>query len=408
MQDGSIQNGCCVRRSICVALVVVFCSAIACAGETRVVESKHYRVHSDLDPDLTNDLTRRLDLMYDEYARRLSGFDAGGLKLTFNVHLFERHVDYIRFTDNRLPNSGGMFMPGKNALTAFFEKSTRTELQRTLQHEAFHQFAHTHISPNLPVWLNEGLAQVFEEGLWAGDKFYMGQVPPRRLRELRDHMKHRRLVPFDRFLNITPEDWAKEMRRGPERTNQIYTQAWAMAQFLVAGTEPTGQPLRPRLLEMLRLLHAGRDSQSVFRESFSDNVQGFQDRFVSFARAVQPTAEAVAVEQHQILADMLVDLYRQGTTFTSVSEFREHIIRGQYRMEYTQNGVRWTTDANPVVYFSSAGGNAFGSGELFFQRGSGPIQDLVCRADHSFNLRAKFHLRPDGSLDSEMLLEPVR
>ena len=63
-----------------------------------------------------------------------------------------------------MKNTGGVFMSGRNLLASFLGDLGRDSLRRTLQHEAFHQFAHTVISPDTPVWLNEGLAQVFEEG----------------------------------------------------------------------------------------------------------------------------------------------------------------------------------------------------------------------------------------------------
>ena len=48
--------------------------------------------------------------------------------------------------------AGGMFLPGRNLLAAFLEGQGRQQLRRTLQHEAFHQFAYNAISPDLPIW----------------------------------------------------------------------------------------------------------------------------------------------------------------------------------------------------------------------------------------------------------------
>ena len=78
----------------------------------------------------------------------------------------------------------GVFMPHRRLLAAFVEGVGRDGVRRTLQHEAFHQFAHETFGPNVPVWLDEGLAQVFEEAVWTGNGFVVGQVPPRRVRQL--------------------------------------------------------------------------------------------------------------------------------------------------------------------------------------------------------------------------------
>src|SRR5437763_16402672 len=116
------------------------------------------------------------------------------------VYLFQSRGDDISFPGNRIQSSGGVFMPAKHTLAAFLEGQGHDGLRRTLQHEAFHQFAFSAISPDLPIWLNEGLAQLFEEALWTGNGFMLGQVPPRRIRQMKADIDAHRLIPFKTFL----------------------------------------------------------------------------------------------------------------------------------------------------------------------------------------------------------------
>src|SRR5690349_3900844 len=106
-----------------------------------VLRSDHYRIYTDLDAALADDLSRRMDAMYDEYSRRLVDFHGGGEEKQFDVYLFNRRIDYMKFTDNRFPNTAGLFISGRDVLAAFLEGQGRDALRRTLQHEAFHQFA---------------------------------------------------------------------------------------------------------------------------------------------------------------------------------------------------------------------------------------------------------------------------
>src|SRR5881396_318874 len=143
--------------------------AHAAAGPPGVREFKtvHYHIYTDLDPILAQDLGRRLDVMYEAYASRLRQFNPRGAEVPrFEVYLFRKQSDYLKLTGERLKNTGGVFMSGRNLLASFLDGQGRDALRRTLQHEAFHQFAHALLSPDLPVWLNEGLAQVFEEAVW--------------------------------------------------------------------------------------------------------------------------------------------------------------------------------------------------------------------------------------------------
>src|SRR5438093_11038290 len=111
-----------------------------------------------------------MEQMYAQYSARWSNF-LPPQDDRFEVYLFRRRTGYLRFTGQDPKNTGGIFIPSRNLLAAFLEEQGRDGLWRTLQHEAFHQFALRAIGPQLPVWLNEGIAQIFEEGLWTGNEF---------------------------------------------------------------------------------------------------------------------------------------------------------------------------------------------------------------------------------------------
>jgi hypothetical protein len=353
--------------------------------------------------ELAEDLGRRMDAMFDEYARRLAGFNPPPMDRC-SVYLFRQRDDYARFTGERFPNSGGVFMPSRNLLAAFLEGQGRDGLRRTLQHEAFHQFAHHAIGPHLPIWLNEGLAQVFEEGIWTGRQFLVGQVPPRRLRQLHDDLGAGRLIDFRTMLAMDDRAWRANLTSRETATLQ-YNQAWAMAHFLIYATDDAGQPrYRQRLLHLLRLSANGQGGEAAFVEAFSDNIAGFQDRFGEWARRLSATREATYIENQSILADLLVMLDGKDKRFADVAAFRNFVMTGGYRVQYTKGNLQWTTD-DPAVYFRDAAGRPMGSADLFFQpRAGAPLPDLVCRAD-SLLLRTRF-FRAGDRTDYEVLAEP--
>src|SRR5687768_13152126 len=166
------------RPLLALYVVVLALASAPFAGAAGLTtrDTRHYRLHTDLDPDFAADLATRMDAMYDEYARRLSAFQPGNDVPRLEVYLFRTQAEYLRFTGEKLQNTGGVYIPRRNLLAAFLEGQGRDGLRRTLQHEAFHQFAYNVISPNLPVWLNEGMAQLFEEAVWDGQSFWLGNV----------------------------------------------------------------------------------------------------------------------------------------------------------------------------------------------------------------------------------------
>ncbi len=303
-------------------------------------------------------------------------------------------------------------MPQRNALAAFLEGQGRDALRRTLQHEAFHQFAYSAINPDLPPWLNEGLATVFEEGIFMGRSFSLGQVPPRRVRQLNADIAHKRLIRFDTMMKMSLEDWGKALAADgqPIRGATQYNQAWAMCHFLIFSG-PVNQPTyRKRFLDLLSRIHGGTDATDAFNECFSNNILGFQQRFLEYTQTLRPTNEAAMMERQDILADMLIALDGRGQRFNAVKEFKDALAAGGYRMQYQKGDVRWNSDPDPRTYFNNLDGTPLEGDQMYFEPRTGAaIADLVLHAPGQIKLRTRFHDAPEHRIEHEVLVdEPAR
>ena len=386
-------------------------AATADAPALPVRQTLHYVLHTDLADDLADDLSRRLDTMFDEYARRLAEFGPASVPRQ-DVYVFARKIDYMKFVGDRLPNTGGMFLPSRGCLAAYLEGQGRDALRRTLQHEAFHQFAHATISPNLPVWINEGMAQVFEEGIYTGRRFIVEQVPARRLRQLKDDMDHKRLMPFEPFMAVDHGAWALTMRDRDKGATQ-YNQAWAMVHFLVYATDArTRRPMfRERFFAMLQQVKQGIGADAAFRANFGANFAAFQSCFVEYARGLTPTPQATYVENAEVLSDLLTEMFNvENRRFTSLADFRTRLERGRYQLQYSKGAMRWTSDPNVGVYFRDAEGRELPATMCgLIPNPLAPLPDLILRPpsnDPSMQLeyRARFFLNADGKADREIVV----
>lgn len=387
--------------SLCFVLPLWITSSSA--AQMRTLTSRYYEIHTDLDTKLAEDLARRMDVMHAEYSARLSAFGKGEEK--FTVYIFAKKKDYENLTDNRFPNSGGVYLRNRKLLAAFLEGQGRDGLRRTLQHEAFHQFAERVIGNNIPIWLNEGMAQVFEEGIWTGQQFKIEQASPRKMRQLKQDMAAQRMVPFQRFLSLTEKEWAGNMPQAQTAAAQ-YTQAWAMTHFLVFAKDQAGQyQYRNRLISMLKMLNNGTRPNDAFVRSFSDNFEGFEDRFLEYARALQPSQEAIYVEYQTILADMLVMAASQGQRFSDGESFRAFLSDGGMRLRYSKGDVQWSTNTDPSAYLRDSAGRAMTAEQFFFSpHGGAPLPDMICRPIPGLQFRTIFHDAPD-KIDHETIVE---
>jgi len=173
-------------------------------------ESRYYVIHTDLDPDDAREAYVRMDAMAEEYHRRTKGFGRT-IRRKLPFYLFRTREDY--YLAGGKIGSAGMFVvhPRESKLMAFAGKKLSPYTWHVIQHEAFHQFAFAAISHRLPVWVNEGLAEYFGHGIFTGDDFITGIVPPGRLERLKDAIKSEKLKPFRKIMSLSHLEWSVSM-----------------------------------------------------------------------------------------------------------------------------------------------------------------------------------------------------
>ena len=330
-------------------MVVALAPSITQAATLRTITTQHYRIETDLDPELAVDCARRMDAMYDEYARRFSGVADLHDAPLFQVYLYQKRGEYLHRVGVEFQNTGGIFAPSQQYLAAFLDGQRRDSLRQTLQHEAFHQFIDKALPNNMPVWLNEGLAQIFEEGMWTGRQFWIGQVPPRRVRLLHAGLKSGRLLDFKALASLSPDKWAQTVAGDRLRAADRYNQAWVTVYFLMHAKDASGQEIyRPRLFKLLQLLHDGTDGVEAFNQIFPD-APLVQADFLLYAAALKPTVEATLIERQNVLADLIGCLHEHEAMPADVAELRDVLARGKYRVRYVQDGIDWESDANVLT-----------------------------------------------------------
>ena len=147
-----------------------------------------------------------------------------------------------------------------------FQEATRLLFQR-LYHEAFHayvgNFVYSPESQELPRWLNEGLAQIFETALFEGDELRIGHADPERLKRAQAALTARELVPLGDLLRSTSRQFLVAHAGDKLTSDRYYLTAWALASYL-AFEGKASDPLGPRHLRPGHLSQ-GRCSGSVLR-----------------------------------------------------------------------------------------------------------------------------------------------
>jgi hypothetical protein len=185
---------------------------------------------------------------------------------------------------------------------------------QTVQHEGFHQFAHQTISRKMPVWLDEGLAEYFEHGIWTGDGFVTGVIPPVRLKRIKKLIAEQKVRAFEEMLEMTRLEWNAAILKAN------YDQAWSMVHFLIQGE---GGKYQQGFAEFVNDIADYRPWKMAFKRRFGSDLQGFQRRYSSWWSSLpeDPTGERYDLAVAQTLTSYLGRAHAQRQVFSDAGAF---------------------------------------------------------------------------------------
>jgi hypothetical protein len=115
------------------------------------------------------------------------------------------------------------------------DEATRALMQR-LYHESFHAYVGTFVYPageaEMPRWLNEGLAQIFETAVFEADEVRIGHADPDRLKRAKEALSADTLVPLKELLRSGPKQFLVVHSSDKETSDRYYLTSWALASYL--------------------------------------------------------------------------------------------------------------------------------------------------------------------------------
>lgn len=328
--------------------------AAAQPRDLNTFESRAYKIHTNLTRAEALEYGVHMDLIYREYDRRfavLRGDDRGKQ----NLYLLRTREDYVRAMASfgiRAEASGGMFFwgPGVSGLATWVEGLSRDQVYSTLQHEGFHQFAHSKLGRRLPLWVNEGLAEYFGAAIVVKGDVRLGIVDGERVDRIVGALEADRAMGFDELLGIESEQWHSNMLTGSPKGHLQYDQSWAIVHFLIHGDRGRYQKA---FGEYLMLISRGRAHEQAFTRTFGDNNELFAQRWLKFIREVEPDAYSTALKRLQFLGTGLQFLKEQQPDQppADLAALRSALREREYKMTWITEAGQQSIDAkNDALY----------------------------------------------------------
>lgn len=128
---------------------------------------------------------------------------------------------------------------------AKFEAVTN-EFFQTLYHEAFHAYLANFVFPpdkcDVPRWLNEGLAQIFETAIVEAGELRIGHVDKERYEAIQKAAQANKLLSVTQLLKAAPKDFLVAHDADRKGSERHYLNSYALAYYLTFERRILGTP----------------------------------------------------------------------------------------------------------------------------------------------------------------------
>jgi len=284
-------------------------------------QTRYYVIHSDLPIDDVREGAVRMTAMAEEYYERTKGF-TGVIRQRMPFYLFADEADYR--AAGGIEGSAGIYTGRK--LMALADPQTRGYVWETIQHEGFHQFADAVIGGEIPVWVNEGLAEYFAAALFTGDTFISGVIPAAEADRVKAMIRANQCKPFEAIMQLDHDQWNRQVGQG----NLNYLQAWSMVHFLAHAE---GGKYQKAFESFLKAVGRNRDWKNAWKQRFGTDIAAFQKRWARWWLD-QPADPTPGLYDKAVVATMTSYLARatsQGQRFETPEQFFEQAQAGKLK-----------------------------------------------------------------------------
>jgi len=240
--------------------------AVSATGAWQRMQSPHFELITDAGQSSGREVLRRM-----EQIRQLFEARTGRTNLTplpIRVFAFRTEADFRPFMVNE--NAAGYFQSGSER-DYIAMQVTGADLYRVVYHEYVHLLLR-HANVPVPVWFNEGTAEVYSTTELAGKEVRIGDLIPAHLATLRSE----RMLDVATLLSV---DHASPWYNEREKTGIFYAQSWALVHML--NFSPDYQPGMPNFLS---LLFQGEEPTRCLQQAFGKSPTSVLNDLTAYVR----------------------------------------------------------------------------------------------------------------------------
>ena len=270
------------------ALFLLACSVEAAPSiaDFANVTTQHYQVFAQSGPQMASQVNGYMTQMLALYSRYFMNWTP---KDGARVVVFSNRDDFREYSRGAIamthPSLAGYcHLKTDEDGNTFFELVTyeQDRLWQVLAHEGFHQFIGYELGAEIPVWLNEGMAQYFENCSVKYGKLMPGGIDPTRLALAQMLMQMKRAPAVRELLSMDKTNFYAN-------ADVTYPTSWALVYYLMTrdGTYYMNNSFRHYLQD----LKFSQDSAASFRRRFGRDSAQWQQDFYTYILKLRPPTE---------------------------------------------------------------------------------------------------------------------
>ena len=309
----------------------------------RSVRTNNLFVIGNADAEKLRQVAAWLEFFHSSFARLVSR-NVLNPSVPTTVIIFRDDASFVPFKplyQGRPANIAGFFQPGDdvNYIAISLDASDRDPFST-----AFHEYVHLHLRdnvPNTPLWLNEGLAELYGSLQFSGTEALLGAPLYPYIRLLQDH----ELLPLQTLFSIgTNSPHYNEQ----DKSGIFYGESWALVHYLMLGERGRQEQFKRFLQQVSR----GDNAAKAIEDSFGITVAKLEEELRAYVRRGDFNAQRIAsVDDPQTYASytaMQRSPLTEGEANFYLGDLLQHIGRDSDAERYYKQAIALDPSFTPA------------------------------------------------------------
>jgi len=261
--------------TLVIALLLTFSTITAQSRDGwRSVRTNHLLVIGNADPENLRQVAIWLEYFHGAFARLVS-HNVIDSSVPTTVIVFADDASFTPFKPSyqgRPTSVAGYFLPGDDVNYIALSLDPRANPYGT----AFHEYVHLHVKdniPNAPLWLNEGLAELYESLQFSGNDALLGVPVYSHLRVL----NQAELLPLKTLFSVGTDSPYYNER---DKVGIFYGESWALVHYLMLGDRARQDQFR----KFLQRVAGGDDAAKAIESVYGTTLDVIEDDLRTYVR----------------------------------------------------------------------------------------------------------------------------